>query len=75
MESILPPASALHPDVVQDLDKLKKLRSNVVVMEQEHRKLKETLIKNLKEKNEKLSMVEQVLRLIKICLTKFINLE
>jgi hypothetical protein len=49
-----------NPEAEQDLQKLKKLRSNVVVMEQEQRKLQTAWDGNSKEKNKKLNMEEQV---------------
>ena len=57
MEAIVDPE---NPEAEQDLQKLKKLRSNVVVMEQEQRKLQTAWDGNSKEKNKRLNMEEQV---------------
>ena len=57
MEAIVNPE---NPEAEQDLQKLKKLRSNVVVMEQEQRKLQTAWDGNSKEKNKRFNMEEQV---------------
>ena len=57
MEAIVNPE---NPEAEQDLQKLKKLRSNVVVMEQEQRNLQTAWDGNSKEKNKRLDMEEQV---------------
>ena len=50
MEAIVNPE---NPEAEQDLQKMKKLRSNVVVMEQEQRKLQTAWDGNSKERNKR----------------------
>ena len=57
MEATIDPESS---EAEQDLQTLKKLRSNVVVMEQEQRKLQTAWDGNSKEKNKRNNMEEQV---------------
>ena len=57
MEAIVNPE---NPEAEQDLLKMKKLSSNVVVMEQEQRKLQTAWDGNSKEKNKRFNMEEQV---------------
>ena len=57
MEGIVDPE---NPEAEQDLQTLKKLRSNVVVMEQEQRKLQSAWDGNSKDKNKRNNMEDQV---------------